>query len=386
MSQTRQFRAPGVIHTGPGAAREAGVYAKQHGGKALIITDANLEKIGLLADVKASLETAGVSYSVYDQVVMEPVVEYVEDGLRALKDAEANVVVAVGGGSPIDTGKAVAAMSCNPGRISEYMGAGKLGQPSVPLIAIPTTAGTGSEVTPFTIITDPATDVKMLIASPHLIPSVALVDPLMTMKMPRSITAATGLDALTHAIEAYVSVKAQPLTDTFALSAISLISANLRRAYSQPDDLEARSNVLMGALQAGLAFANSSVALVHGMARPIGAYFHVAHGISNAVLLPTVIEFSVSGNPRRYADIAEAMGEQTRGLHVNNASVKTVEAVRRLNADLQIPTLRGLKIDEAKFDTVVGKMATDAIASGSPGNNPRKASPEEIIALYRKAL
>ncbi len=362
------------------------MYAKQHGGKALIITDANLEKIGLLADVKASLETAGVSYSVYDQVVMEPVVEYVDDGLRALKDAEANVVVAVGGGSPIDTGKAVAAMSRNPGRISEYMGAGKLGQPSVPLIAIPTTAGTGSEVTPFTIITDPATDVKMLIASPHLIPSVALVDPLMTMKMPRSITAATGLDALTHAIEAYVSVKAQPLTDTFALSAIRLISANLRRAYTQPDDLEARSNVLMGALQAGLAFANSSVALVHGMARPIGAYFHVAHGISNAVLLPTVIEFSVSGNPRRYADIAEAMGEQTRGLHVNNASVKTVEAVRRLNADLQIPTLRGLKIDEAKFDTVVGKMAADAIASGSPSNNPRKASPEEIITLYRKAL
>ena len=314
MSQTRQFRAPAVISTGPGAAREAGAYAKQHGRKALIVTDANLEKIGFLADVKASLEAAGVGYSVYDKVVMEPVVEYVDDGLRALKDAEADVVVAVGGGSPIDTGKAVAAMARNPGRISEYMGAGKLGKPSVPLIAIPTTAGTGSEVTPFTIITDPATDVKMLIASPHLIPSVALVDPLMTMKMPRSITAATGLDALTHAIEAYVSVKAQPLTDTFALSAIRLISANLRRAYSQPDDLEARSNVLMGALQAGLAFANSSVALVHGMARPIGAYFHVAHGISNAVLLPTVIEFSVPGNPRRYADIAEAMGEQTKGL------------------------------------------------------------------------
>ena len=386
MGQTRQFRAPAVISTGPGAAREAGAYTKQHGGKALIITDANLEKIGLLAEVKASLEAAGVSYSVYDKVVMEPVVEYVDDGLRALNEAEANVVVAVGGGSPIDTGKAVAAMSRNPGRISEYMGVGKLGKPSMPLIAIPTTAGTGSEVTPFTIITDPATDIKMLISSPYLIPSVALVDPLMTMKMPRSITAATGLDALTHAIEAYVSVKAQPLTDTFALSAIRLISTNLLRAYSQPDNLEARSSVLMGALQAGLAFANSSVALVHGMARPIGAYFHVAHGVSNAVLLPTVIEFSVPGNPRRYADIAEAMGEQTKGLHVDDAAVKTVEAVRRLNADLQIPTLRGLKIDEAKFDAVVGKMAADAIASGSPGNNPRIASPEEIVNLYRKAL
>lgn len=386
MSVTRQFRAPAVISTGPGAAKEVGAYARQHGERALIVTDVNLEKIGLLAEVKASLEAAGVGYAIYDKVVMEPVVEYVEDGLRALRDAGADVVVAVGGGSPIDTGKAVAAMARNPGRISEYMGAGKLGKPSVPLIAIPTTAGTGSEVTPFTIITDPATDVKMLIASPHLIPSAALVDPLMTMKMPRGITAATGLDALTHAIEAYVSVKAQPLTDTFALSAIRLISANLRRAYTQPDDLEARSSVLMGALQAGLAFANSSVALVHGMARPIGAYFHVAHGISNAVLLPTVIEWSVPGNPRRYADIAEAMGEQTKGLTAEEAAAKTVDAVRRLNADLQIPTLRGLKIDEAKFDAVVAKMAADAIASGSPGNNPRRATPEEIIALYRKAL
>ncbi len=375
-----------MISNGPGAAKEAGAYARQHGRKALIVTDSNLEKIGLLADVKASLEAAGVGYVVYDKVVMEPVVEYVDDGLRAFREAGTDVVVAVGGGSPIDTGKAIAALSRNPGAISDFMGAGKLAKPSAPLIAIPTTAGTGSEVTPFTIITNTVTDVKMLISSPYLIPAVALVDPLMTLKMPRGITAATGLDALTHAIEAYVSIKAQPLTDTFALQAIRLISGNLRTAYSQPDNLEARSRVLIGALQAGLAFANSSVALVHGMARPIGAYFHVAHGISNAVLLPTVIEFSVPGNPRRYADIAEAMGEQTKGLTVDGAAKKTVEAVKRLNTDLQIPTLHGLKIDEAKFEAVVSKMAADAIASGSPGNNPRIATPEEIVALYRKAL
>jgi alcohol dehydrogenase class IV len=292
---------------GPGAAKEVGTFAKQLGRKVLIVTDANLEKIGLLADIKASLEAAGIGYSVYDKVVMEPVIEYVEDGLQAFRDARADLVVAVGGGSPIDTGKAIAALSRNIGEISDYMGANKIGNPSAPLIAIPTTAGTGSEVTPFTIITNTDTDVKMLIASPHILPTVALVDPLMTLRMPRGITAATGLDALTHAIEAYVSVKAQPITDTFALQAIRLISANLRKAWSNPDNLEARSRVLMGALQAGLAFANSSVALVHGMARPIGAYFHVAHGLSNAVLLPAIIEFSVSGNPRRYVDIAEAM-------------------------------------------------------------------------------
>ena len=386
MSQTRQFRAPAVISTGPGAVKEVGAYAKQHGKKVLIVTDANLEKIGLLSEVKASLEAAGIDYSVYDKVVMEPVIEYVDDGMRAFSEAGANVIVAIGGGSPIDTGKAIAALSRNQGTISDFMGANKIPKPSAPLIAIPTTAGTGSEVTPFTIITNTKTDVKMLISSSHLIPAVALVDPLMTLKMPRGITAATGLDALTHAIEAYVSVKAQPLTDTFALQAIRLISGNLRKAYTNPDDIKARSNVLIGALQAGLAFANSSVALVHGMSRPIGAYFHVAHGISNAVLLPTVIEFSVSGNPRRYADVAEAMGEQTKGLTVDAAAKKTVEAAKRLNADLQIPSLRGLKIDEAKFEAVVGKMATDAIASGSPGNNPRIATPEEIVALYRKAL
>jgi alcohol dehydrogenase class IV len=386
MSQTRQFRAPPVISTGPGAAKEAGAYARRLGKKALIVTDSNLEKIGLLADVKASLDAAGVGYAVYDRVVMEPVVEYVDDGLRAFREAGADVVVAVGGGSPIDTGKAIASLSRNPGEISDYMGANRIAKPSAPLIAIPTTAGTGSEVTPFTIITNTATDVKMLISSPHLLPAVALVDPLMTLKMPRGITAATGLDALTHAIEAYVSVKAQPLTDTFALQAVRLISGNLRRAWSHPDDLEARSSVLMGALQAGLAFANSSVALVHGMARPIGAYFHVAHGVSNAVLLPTVIEFSVPGDPRRYADIAEAMGEETGGLSTADAAQRTVDAVKRLNADLQIPSLRGLGIDVAKFEAVVSKMAVDAIASGSPGNNPRKATPEEIVALYRKAL
>jgi len=386
MSQTRQFRAPPVISTGPGAAKEAGAHARRLGKKALIVTDSNLEKIGLLADVKASLDAAGVGYAVYDRVVMEPVVEYVDDGLRAFREAGADVVVAVGGGSPIDTGKAIASLSRNPGEISDYMGANRIAKPSAPLIAIPTTAGTGSEVTPFTIITNTATDVKMLISSPHLLPAVALVDPLMTLKMPRGITAATGLDALTHAIEAYVSVKAQPLTDTFALQAVRLISGNLRRAWSHPDDLEARSSVLMGALQAGLAFANSSVALVHGMARPIGAYFHVAHGVSNAVLLPTVIEFSVPGDPRRYADIAEAMGEETGGLSTADAAQRTVDAVKRLNADLQIPSLRGLGIDVAKFEAVVSKMAVDAIASGSPGNNPRKATPEEIVALYRKVL
>ncbi|HSR13385.1 MAG TPA: iron-containing alcohol dehydrogenase, partial [Thermodesulfobacteriota bacterium] len=282
--------------------------------------------------------------------------------------------------------KAISVLSTNPGKVSDFMGAGKIPKPGSPLIAMPTTAGTGSEVTPFTIITDTARDVKMLIASPHLIPRIALVDPVLTMTMPQGITAATGMDALTHAIESYISVKAHPLTDTLALEAIRIIGANLRQAWCNPDNFEARSNMLFGSLQAGLAFANSSVALVQGMARPIGAYFHVPHGISNAALLPVVMHFSAPGNPARFAEIARAMGEVTSGVSVMEAAYRAARAVKNLSEDLKIPTLRNLGVEEKKFHSVVKQMAADAIASGSPGNNPRKATQEEIVELYHKAF
>jgi len=385
MNQTYQFKAPSVIVNGPGAAKEVGSFAKGFGKKALIVTDNLLEKIGLLKDIKGSLEAAGVSFAVYDKVIAEPSMEYTEEGLKAFKEAQAEFLIAVGGGSPIDAAKAISALAKNPGKMSDFMGANKIPQMGAPLIAIPTTAGTGSEVTQFTIITDTVKNVKMLIASPNIMPRVALVDPLMTLQMPQGITTATGLDALTHAIEAYVSVKAQPITDTLALQAIRLISGNLRQAWSDGGNVEARTHMMIGSLMAGLAFSNASVALVHGMARPIGAYFHVPHGISNAALLPTVIEFSILGNPRRYADIAEAMGEVTAGLSILDAAYLAARAVKRLNEDLKVPTLKGLGVEEKKFNSVVNQMAVDAIASGSPGNNPRKPTQEEIVELYRKA-
>jgi len=385
MMQTYQFKAPSVIVNGPGAAKEVGSFAKGFGKKALIVTDNLLEKIGLLNEIKKSLEGAGVSFAIYDKVVSEPSMEYTEEGLKAFKEAQAEFLIAVGGGSPIDAAKAISALAKNPGKMSDFMGANKIPQMGAPLIAIPTTAGTGSEVTQFTIITDTVKNVKMLIASPNIMPRVALVDPLMTLQMPQGITTATGLDALTHAIEAYVSVKAQPITDTLALQAIRLISGNLRQAWSDGGNVEARTHMMIGSLMAGLAFSNASVALVHGMARPIGAYFHVPHGISNAALLPTVIEFSILGNPRRYADIAEAMGEVTAGLSILDVAYLAAKAVKRLNEDLKVPTLKGLGVEEKKFNSVVNQMAVDAIASGSPGNNPRKPTQEEIVELYRKA-
>ncbi len=349
MMQTYQFKAPSVIVNGPGAAKEVGAFAKTLGKKALIVTDVNLEKLGILNEIRTALEAAGIPFTVYDRVVAEPTIEYTEEGLKILKESQADFLIAVGGGSPIDTAKAVSALATNPGKISDFMGANKIPKAGPPMVAIPTTAGTGSEVTPFTIITDTSKDVKMLIVSPNIMPRVALVDPQMTLKMPPSITMATGLDALTHAIEAYVSVKAQPITDVLALEAIRVIAANLRQAWSNGDNLEARTNMMIGSLEAGLAFSNSSVALVHGMARPIGAYFHVPHGVSNASLLPTVIEFSIPGNPQRYADIAEAMGEITEGLSLLDAAYLAAEAVQRLNQDLKVPSLRGLGVEEKKF-------------------------------------
>lgn len=385
-TQIYQFKVPQLIITGIGSAKEAGVLAKNLGGKALLVTDHNLERIGLLEEIKKSLEKDHISYSVFNRVDTEPTTEHVEEGLRAFKESKADFLIAVGGGSPIDAAKAISILFTNEGKISDYMGANKIPKPGPPLVAIPTTAGTGSEVTQFTIITDTSRDIKMLIASPYLIPRLALLDPLLTIQMPPKITAATGIDALTHAIEAYVSVKAQPLSDTLALDAIKLLSGNLRQAWANGDNLEARSNMLMGALEAGIAFSNSSVALVHGMARPIGAYFHIPHGISNAVLLPTVLEFSIPGNPQRYADIAKAMGEITEGLPILDAAYLAAKALKRLNADLKIPSLRELGVDEKKFHNVVAQMAADALTSGSPGNNPRKATQEEIIELYRKVF
>ena len=387
MKQARFFRIPSGVIVGCNASSFAGREAKKLGGtKALIVTDRNLTEMGFLSGIESSLDSEKIDHEVFDEVTAEPTVDYVEKGLDLYRRSKCDFIIALGGGSPIDTAKAVCIMASNPGVIQDYKGLDKVSSPGAPLIAIPTTAGTGSETTIFTIITDTRTNVKMLIGSPFILPSVALVDPLLTASSPPSVTAATGVDALTHAIEAYVSVKAQPMSDVFALSAIKFLSENLRQAWANGDNLEARSLTMLGAFQAGVAFSNSSVALVHGMSRPIGAYFHVPHGLSNAVLLVPVVEFSISGNPKRYADIARAMGEKVEGLGVMEGASKASKAVRELVRDTKIPALATLGVTREKLKTVVGKMADDAIASGSPGNNPRKATKEEIVELYWKTF
>ena len=386
MLPTKMFRIPRIVITGSGASEQVGEECQKLGvKKGLIVTDQVMVKLGTLDGIKKALEQSKVQFAIYDGVATEPTVDFVQEGLKAYKENGCDFLLAVGGGSPIDTAKAIAVMVTNPGSIEDYKGLGKITKKGVPLVAIPTTAGTGSEVTVFTIITDAKTDVKMLIGSPFIMPDIAIVDPMLTLSCPRGLTAAVGVDALTHAIEAYVSVKAQPMSDIFSLSAIELVSGNLRQAWANGNNVEAREKTMLGSLQAGIAFSNSSVALVHGMARPIGAYFHVPHGASIAALLGAVMEFSLIGNPARYAHIAEAMGEDISGLTDLEAAELGAEAAKRLIEDIKVPSLQELGVDKEKLEKLAPKMTEDAIASGSPGNNPRLATKEEIIELYKLA-
>jgi len=382
-----EFRLPSVVISGPGCFRRLGEQARSLKiRKALVVTDPVVRSLPCVDQGRDCLDGAGVSSALFAGVVPEPLVPNVEAGFAAFRDAECDAVVAIGGGSSIDVGKCIAALATNSGRLPDFEGANKIPNPGIPLLAVPTTAGTGSEVTKNAVITDVDRDVKMLIMSPWLIPSAAIDDPLLTVSLPPFLTMATGFDALTHAIEAYVSRRAQPITDVLCLEAIRLIASSLRQAWANGDDLDARSTMTHGQLLAGMAFTNSSVALVHGMARPIGAHFHLPHGLSNATLLATVMEFSLVGSPPRFAAIAEAMGERVEGLSTMEAARRAVDAVRRLAEDVQVPSLRGAGVDPDRLRELAPKMAGDAIASGSPANNLRRATIDDIVALYLKAV
>ena len=381
-----EFRVPQTIHVGIGCHdRVAPEAARIGGGKVLVVTDANVRATAMAGKVIEQLSGAGILRGVFSDIPGEPTTTEVENGLAALTAAKADTVVAIGGGSVIDTAKAVAVMATNEGSIVGYKGANKVKKSKLPLVAVNTTAGTGSEVTRFAIITDSASNVKMLIADPHLIPDVAIDDPLFTVTCSPFVTASTGLDALTHAIESYISVRATALSSNLALSAIKKVGLGIRAAFKNGDDLIARTMMHVASLEAGMSFSNASVALVHGMARPIGAYFHKAHGISNAVLLPHVMEWSISGAPGLFADIARALGVNTTGLNEAQAAVRAVVEVRALCGDLQIPGLVGLGVDPDKLMALAPTMAKDALDSGSPANNPRVPTVEEIVGLYWKA-
>ncbi|ARA99562.1 iron-containing alcohol dehydrogenase [Geobacillus thermodenitrificans] len=378
-----ELLVPNRVIYGRDTFREVGRQAKALGTKALIVSDPVMENIGLVARCEQYLREAGLPLATYTRVDTEPTDVHVKEALDVCRSEQCDVIVAIGGGSSIDAAKAVAVMMTNEGTISDYVGNAKMfTKKPVPLIAIPTTAGTGSEVTKVTVIIDTKTDVKMMISQPALLPAVAIVDPLLTVSCPPSVTAATGVDALCHSIEAYISRRAHPVTDVLALSAIEAIIGHLRRAYENGQDIEAREKMAIAAMKAGMAFSNASVTLVHGMSRPIGALFHVPHGVSNAMLLPGVLEFTKESAIERLAVIARLINPQLKDVSDAEAADALVEEVKQLCRDLHIPNMKTWGIDKTAFDKAVDKMAADALASGSPSNNPRVPTHEEIVALY----
>jgi alcohol dehydrogenase class IV len=376
---------PRLMAVGGGALGELpGMLARLSLARPLIVTDPFLFSSDHFDRATGQLDRAGVVWKVFSDTVPDPTTAVVEIGTARFAEGDFDCLVAIGGGSSIDTAKAMSVLVANGGKMRDYKVPAEIPSAGPPLVAVPTTAGTGSEVTRFTVITDTETDEKMLITGLACCPVAAIVDYELTLTMPLRLTADTGLDSLTHAIEAYVSRRASPFTDGLAKNAMELIARHIRTACAEPDNRVAREAMMLGATTAGMAFSNASVCLVHGMSRPIGAFFHVPHGLSNAMLLPEITAFSASGALERYADCARAMGvaDETEGSQA--AVARLLDELRRLNEDLKVPSPRAWGIDAGRYEELLPVMANQALASGSPGNNPRVPTSDEIIHLYRR--
>ena len=382
-----KFLVPRQIIFGNGSSKDISPFISETDAKKyLIVTGKVVRAAGLLSSLEKNLSDNNKRFVIYDGIENEPVIENIEAGLKIFNENYCEEIIALGGGSPLDTAKLISVMVTNDGNITDYRGVDKISNRGVRVIAIPTTAGTGSEVTRYAAVIDKKTSEKMLLTSPYLIADTAIVDPVLTATCPGMLSAATGIDALTHAIEAYVSAKANPGSDIFAIQAIELISGSLRDVFCDSKNIGARENVMLGSMYAGIAFSNASVALVHGMSRPIGGFFGIGHGLSNAALLENVMEFSYLGNTHRYKEIAIAMGKRiAENMTDNQAAKLSVDAVKELIADLKIPSLKEMGVDKKKLSEVAADMAEAAIASGSPGNNPKLASKDEMIEIYLKS-
>lgn len=378
----REFIVPGEMITGAGALDMAQSVWAGLGKKAMIVTDKVMIELGNCAKVEAALKAQNIAYTIYSEIIGEPTDVMIEKGLEQYRAEGCDFLVALGGGSPIDSMKAIGSLVKNGGNISDYMGK-VIDVEMPPMVAIPTTAGTGSEATQFTIITDTKKDIKMLLKGKVLMPSLAIIDPQFTMTAPPKITAATGLDALCHAVEAYTSRKAQTLSDTFAVSAVKRIFKYLPVAFHDGKNEEARVQMSVAALEAGIAFNNASVTLIHGMSRPIGALFHVAHGLSNAMLMKECLTFALPGAYDRFAELGRAIGVADASDSDEAASEKFLDAVVKLTAELETPTLEQFGIDKEAFFNVIEKMAYDAMDSGSPQNTQREITQADVEQMYR---
>lgn len=375
------FAIPSHVIVGNEALEESKVYLKEMGKRAFIVTGKHVGKSPMMEKLKKTLEEAEIAYYVFDGITGEPTDQMIELGLMEYQKSGASFVIGIGGGSPLDSAKAIAAMSVNDGKIADYNGKEIKGKVP-PIVAIPTTSGTGSEATKFTIVTDQEKDIKMLLKGDCLVPDLAILIPEFTMDMPKSVTSATGLDALTHAIEAYTSKKASVLTDIYAISAIKRIVKYLPIAYQNGYDTKAREEMLLAAYEAGVCINNSSVTIVHGMSRPIGALFHVPHGLSNAMLLEQCLGFALDGTFDRFGDLGRAIGVADDSDSDEVAAKAFLEKIKEICSICEVPTITEYGIKKEEFLSVIEKMSEDAIASGSPANTRKEVKKEDCMRLY----
>jgi alcohol dehydrogenase class IV len=379
------IQIPPIIKFGAGLLGEVPDLVKRLGcARPLVVTDRFMVAAGPPGALVDHLKRAGVPASVFSDTVPDPTSNVIDAGVRAFKEGGHDSLISVGGGSPIDTAKAIGMLASNGGHCRDYKVPNPIPVSSPPHIAVPTTAGTGSEVTRFAVIIDSARGEKMLIAGASLLPSAAIVDYELSLTMPKRLTADTGVDSLTHAIEAYVSRRANRFSDAFALQAMRTIWEELPTAFLEPQNRSAREAMMFAATLAGMAFSNASVALVHGMSRPIGVFFHVPHGLSNAMLLPAVTAFSVGAAADRYADCARAMGLVNHEASTGAATEALIAGLYQLNRQLEVPSPKNYGIPEERYFEAIPTMADQALASGSPQNNPRVPTSDEIAKLYRE--
>ena len=377
------FVIPNHTVVGTNVLGEAAPLLKKMGNKAFIVTGRHVAVSNMMKQLTALLDENGIGCVIFDGITGEPTDTMIENGVEMLKFSGCDFIIGIGGGSPLDSAKAIAAMAVNEGSIADYNGKEITGE-ILPLVAIPTTAGTGSEATKFTVITDSEKGIKMLLKGDVLVPKLAIVDSSFTVGAPKSVTSATGLDALTHAVEAYTSRKAFSMTDTLAVSAVKRIMKYLPIAYREPDNSLAREQMSIAALEAGICINNSSVTIVHGMSRPIGALFHVPHGMSNAMLLKECLSFAVSGAYEKFANLGRETGVASDSDSDETAAEKFIDSLQNICDVCEIPTLEQYGIDRDEYYSKISKMATDAVASGSHANTVKEVTVDDCIEIYKK--
>lgn len=376
---------PTQIHFGAGSIHSLPEIIAQSGGiKPLVVLDPGLIDAGVDKTIRRPLDDAGIDYCVYDRIDPEPGLRLADAGTELARENDCDCVVGIGGGSAMDVAKAISILLTNGGCAVDYLGLGKIAKPGVPKIMIPTSAGTGAEVTFTAVFINEETGSKGGMNGDPLYPDVALLDPELTLSLPPQVTATTGIDALTHALEAFTSVQAHPVSEMYSIKAMELIAGNIRHAYADGRNIEARGNMLLGSLLGGKALATAGVGLVHAMAYPLGGMFGIAHGLANAVLLPYVTEYNLIGNLHKHALLAEILGQDVSDLSLRDAAEITVEELHLLNQDLGIPkSLLELNVSADKLE----EMAEIALTVARPvENNPRQPSIEDIIEIYQEAM